>query len=927
MTISTQDVSRQDVSWHEESVSGALARVGVDAAQGLSDAEVAARQARFGLNRITPGKRRSEWMRFLLQFHAPLVYILILAGGVTAWLGEWVDSAVIFGVVLFNAIIGYAQESRAEAAIEALSKMVGTAAMVRRGGRRLRIAAEALVPGDLVLLQSGDRVPADLRLIQVRNLKVEEAALTGESVPVEKDAAPCPADTPLGGRTSMAYAATLVTYGQAEGVVIATGDRTETGRIARLIAEVPDLSTPFTRKMAEFSRFLMWVILIFAAVAFVVGLLKDQSPAFMFTAAVAMAVGAIPEGLPAAVTITLAIGVHRMARRRAIIRRLPAVETLGSTTVICSDKTGTLTQNQMTVREVWTLGGRHTVSGSGYDPEGRLDPADGAGPAAGSAAVRECLLAGLLCNDAQIAVEHGRRVVHGDPTEAALIVSAAKAGLHATAAAAEHPRQDALPFESEHQYMASLHRSGDGTVIWLKGALERVLARCQDALGEDGRPVPLPREQVQAVAEDMARRGLRVLAFARRLESEDRRRVEHEEVRGGMTFLGLQAMMDPPRPEAIRAIEKCRQAGIAVKMITGDHLVTAQAIASQMGLPADPDTGTLKAMNGHDLESVPDAALSDVAEHTTVFARVAPEQKLRLVKALQSRGHVVAMTGDGVNDAPALRQADIGVAMGITGTDVAKGAADMLLTDDNFASIEAAVEEGRAVFDNLTKFIVWTLPTSFGAATTALVAILFGTALPAIPTQLLWINMTTVVLLGTTLVFEPVEEGVMSRPPRDPHKPMLTWDLIWRILFVTLVMVAGIFTLFVWQMKAGGLRLDAHVLPLDEAAQSGLRVARTMCTNAIVMVMIFYLLNCRSLVRPFWSGGLFSNRWMWAGIAGMLGAQAAFMYVPVMNRLFQSAPLDARGWLASTLVGLAAFVVVGAEKGLREALRPVLKKG
>jgi magnesium-transporting ATPase (P-type) len=895
----------QPPPWHQLQTEHVVQLLGVDLRAGLAAEEIRRRQSQYGPNRLTAQKRQSEWMRFLLQFHQPLLYLLLAASVLTLCFKEWVDAAVIFGVVLVNAIVGYVQEAKAERAIEALAKMVVTEATVRREGRKQRVASEELVPGDVVLLQSGDRVPADIRLLQVRDLQVDESALTGESVPVEKHADALVLDTILAERRNLAFAGTLVTYGQAEGVVWGIGNQTETGRIARLISEATSLSTPLTRKIAQFSKVLLIAILALAAVTFLVGLLRGQPLVEVFMSAVALAVGAIPEGLPAAVTIVLAIGVARMARRRAIIRKLPAVETLGSTTVICSDKTGTLTENQMTVQQIYAAKTRFEVTGAGYEPDGHIHRNGEPTPLAAPDALRECLQAGLLCNDAQLVRKAGRLTVQGDPTEGALIVAAGKGGLIESEAHRLFPRLDLIPFESEHQYMATLHAPPGNRehVIYVKGAVERLLDRCVDALGESGGHTALDKEDLRRAAEAMAAQGLRVLAFARRRVATDQTRVAHADVAGGLTFLGLQAMIDPPRAEAISAVRQCQRAGIRVKMITGDHALTAKAIAHQVGLNGVAGTGhELRVVTGRELEDISDTELPEVAERTDVFARVAPEQKLRLVQALQSRGHVVAMTGDGVNDAPALKQADIGVAMGIAGTDVAKGAADMMLTDDNFASIEAAVEEGRNVFDNLTKFIVWTLPTNFGQGLIILAAVLAGVTLPILPVQLLWVNMTTVILLGLMLVFESKERDLMQRPPRGPKTPIMTFPVVMRIGLVSALMLAGAFGLFVWEQAAH----DASVAE-----------ARTIAVNVVVMVLVFYLLNCRSLTDSMFAVGVFSNPWIYAGIASMVAAQLLFTYAPIMNRLFHTAPISGQAWLRILAVAVAGYALVGIEKWIR----------
>ena len=887
--------------WHQVTPEDVSRLLEVDVHVGLSSPEITARRAKFGPNRVTASRRTPQWLKFLSQFRQPLIYILLASTAMSAAMGEWVDASVIFVVVFLNATIGYFQEAKAEKAIHALAAMVVTEATVRRSGEKLRIASVDLVPGDVVLLQSGDRVPADLRLVHQRNLQIEEAALTGESAPVAKGTTPLPAETILADRANLAFTGTLVTYGQGEGVVVATGNETEMGRIAELIDQAEELQTPLTRKIAQFSRRLLHVIIGLAALIFIAGILRGQPWPEMFMAAIALAVGAIPEGLPAVVTVTLAIGVGRMARRRAIIRKLPAVETLGSTTVICSDKTGTLTKNQMTVQEIYAGGRLHHVTGGGYETGGSIQVERVSVVATANVALLEALVAGLLCNDSRLVRnDEGQTVVQGDPTEAALIVAAMKAGLSDEELSERLPRLETIPFESEYRYMATLHGvAHEPKMIYIKGAVEAMLGNCAYALGEDGGLTPLDRAIIVREADAMAARGLRVLAFARREMPAAHQGLEHKHVTGELTFLGLQGELDPPRPEAIEAVAKCRAAGIHVKMITGDHLLTAKAIAAQIGLDSGADP---VAFTGQELEALNDDELADAAARASVFARVAPEQKLRLVKALQARFHVVAMTGDGVNDAPALKQADIGVAMGITGTDVSKEAADMILTDDNFASIEAAVEEGRGVFDNLTKFIVWILPTNAGVALILLVAIIGDITLPMLPTQLLWLNLVTALLLGITLVFEPKEDDIMQRPPRDPRKPLLTRSLLMRTALVTLISLAGAYGLFAWEQGIEGTNLDE---------------ARAAVINTIVMVQTFYLLNCRSRTRTVFSIGFFSNPWLIAGILATWLAQVAFTYLPLFNRLFHTAPVRAEAWLFIVGIGVLAFAAVEFEKWLR----------
>jgi Ca2+-transporting ATPase len=886
--------------WHELRADEAVEILRTNPKTGLTDEEAAARFQQYGANLLTPPSARSPLVRFLLQFNQPLVYILLTAAAITALLQEWLDSAVIFGVVLVNAVVGFLQESKALRAIEALARSMTTEATLLRGGRKRQVNASELVPGDLVLLQAGDKVPADLRLVYVRGLQADESALTGESVPVSKEVSPLAAEASIGDRHNMAFSSTLITYGAGRGVVVATGDRTEIGRISELLKTTESLATPLTRKITQFSSVLLYVIIALALVTFAVGLYRGEAWLDMFMAAVALAVGAIPEGLPAALTITLAIGVSRMARRNAIIRKLPAVETLGSTTVICSDKTGTLTQNEMTVRKVFAGGGVYTVSGAGYAPDGSVEAASGPAPRQ-NAALAECFRAGLLCNDAALVQEDGTWRVEGDPTEGALISAALKFGL---AASEERlvPRLDTIPFESEHQYMATLHAGGEAgqCTVYVKGAAEKLLARCQSALSADGAAIPLDRRAVLSELERMASDGLRVLLLAGTTLPAGSSTVDPSDVSENLVFLGLQGMIDPPRPEAVEAVCACRRAGIEVKMITGDHAGTAATIAAQVGLAGNPP----KVLTGAELAALSGAELSDAASSTIVFARVTPEQKLLLVSALQEGGHVVAMTGDGVNDAPALRRADIGVAMGITGTEVAKEAADMVLTDDNFASIEAAVEEGRSVFDNLVKFIAWTIPTNVGEGLVIMAAVFAGATLPILPVQLLWINMTTAVLLGLMLAMEPKEPALMLRPPRDPSMPILTRTLQLRIAIVSAMLLAGAFGFFQWTLAQGG----------------SLAEARTMAVNVFVFGEMFYLFNCRSLTQSMFALGVFSNPWLIGGVCTMAVLQVAYTYVPFMNMAFHSAPISAIQWLLVLGASASIWAVVGLEKLIRRKL-------
>lgn len=842
-----------------------------DEQTGLTEAKATARNVHNGLNVLPTGRATSALGRFFRQFNDPLVYVLLVSAGVTLSLGQFVDSSVIFAVVLLNAVVGLLQESRAEHALAALAGMVATEVRVVRDGVPVRIRTEKLAVGDLVHLRAGDKVAADYLLLSAHELQIDESALTGEAAPVTKTPGALPRATALADRRNIAHAGTVVTRGEGAAVVVAIGAGTELGLINQLMTATGVPTTPLTRKLSGFSRRLSVGVVALAVVLFVIGLLRGYRAGEMFTAAVTMAVGAIPEGLPAAVSIVLAIGVVRMARRDAIVRRLPSVETLGSTTVICTDKTGTLTTNRMTVTTVFAGGRTHQWTG-----DAPLPPA-----------LRECLLTGVLCNDAQPA--DGTAAAIGDPTETALLTAAREAGLDIGAERSARPRVDVLPFESGRNLMATVHRTADGRLTgYLKGAPETVLALCHDQLRDDGTVEPLATSAQRETAETFARRGLRVLAFATFTPARDDA-FPGEASPEGLTLVGFQAMHDPPRPAAVASVAACRRAGIAVKMITGDHGETARAIARTFAL-AD---GEPKVLTGAEIAVTPDDTLAGV----DVFARVSPEQKLRLVTLLQERGDVVAMTGDGVNDAPALRKADIGIAMGRSGTEVAKEAADMVLANDDFATIEAAVEEGRAVFDNIRKFMAWTLPTNIAEGLVILVAIVLGAQLPMLPVQVLWINMTTAVFLGLSLAFEPKETGIMARRPRPPGQALMTTDLLRRITLVSVILVAGSFAVFTWQLRAGASVTDA----------------RSVTITVFVFAQIAYLFSCRSLDRFRPTGW---NPWVLGGVAVMIALQVSILYVPLMNELFHTAPLTVGGWLLVLGLAVTTFLVAEVDKFL-----------
>lgn len=880
--------------WHTLTGEQALAHL-ASREEGLHDAEVAERLARIGPNRLPPPKRPSPLKRFFAQFHNVLIYVLLAASVVTALLGHWVDFFVILAVVFVNSLIGFIQEGKAEKALESIRRMLSLDAMVMREGVRRQIPAEDLVPGDLVFLQSGDKVPADLRLLRLKDLQIDEAMLTGESLPVAKATDPVAEGATVGDRFNMGFSGTMVTSGQGIGVVVATGQETELGRISEMLSGVETLTTPLLRKINAFARLLSIAIVVLAAATFAFGMLvRDYSPGDMFLAAVGLVVAAIPEGLPAIITITLAIGVQRMARRRAIIRRLPAVETLGAVTVICSDKTGTLTRSEMTVQAVVTSARLFEVSGVGYDPHGIFTLEGMEIDFAEHPVLEEIGRAALLCNDSTVVQKEGEWKVQGDPTEGALLVMAVKIGLDPERESSLWPRDDVIPFESQHRFMATLHHDHAGhRFVYLKGAPERVLQMCsrQRLRGEDK---PLDRGYWLERMDELARRGMRVLAIASRPAEEGRRTLRFNDVQTGMTLMGLMGIIDPPRSEAIEAVHRCRTAGIRVKMITGDHLVTASAIAGQMGI------GDGKAaISGEDLEKLSDEELRQEVQRVDVFARAAPEHKLRLVQALQANGEVTAMTGDGVNDAPALKRSDVGVAMGIKGTEVAKEAAEMVLTDDNFASIAHAVEEGRTVYDNIKKAILFILPTNGAEALIILVAIFLGRSLPITPVQILWVNMITAVTLALALAFEPPESNVMRRPPRDPGEAILGGFLLWRLLYVSLILVVGTFGLFLWE-RAQGMDIER---------------ARTVAVNTLVVFEAFYLLNSRYLHDTVLNReGLYGNRYVLWAIGLVVIFQLLFTYAPPMQTLFGTAPIDAVTWGIIVLVASSVFILVEIEK-------------
>ena len=880
--------------WHARGADEALGALRATRA-GLDGGEAARRLREHGPNRLPEQRGRHPLLRLAAQFNNVLIWFLLAAAVAAGILGHLVDAAVILAVVMVNAIVGYAQEGKAERALDAIRDMISPQAPVLRGGERMAVAVETLVPGDIVLLEAGDRVPADLRLIQASALLVDEAALTGESVAAEKLDRPVAADAALGDRACMAYSGTLVAAGQGAGVVVATGSDTEIGRISSLVGGVETLTTPLLRQINEFGRRFTWVAIAAAAGLFAFAVLvRSYAWDEALIAVVAMAVGVVPEGLPAVITITLAIGVQRMATRNAAVRRLPAVETLGATSVICSDKTGTLTRNEMTVRRLFVPGHELLADGAGYASGGTLSVV-GDTQADAAAAAAPLLAGAVLCNDAQLRRdEAGAWTVDGDPMEGALLALAARAGIDGGAGRDRWPRINGIPFDARHRYMATLNQAPDGgRVVYVKGAPERILALCGGQRDGAGM-VPLDAARWEAAIARSAAEGERVLGFASMRMADDAAELSEADFAGRLVLEGLVGFIDPPREEAMAAIAECRSAGIAVKMITGDHGATAAAIARQLGLADAP-----RVVTGAELEAMDEARLGEVVEGTDVFARASPEHKLRIVRALQARGAVVAMTGDGVNDAPALKQADVGVAMGRQGTEAAREASQMVLLDDNFASIVAAVREGRVVYDNIRKVVSWTIPSNGGEVLAVAAAILFGFTMPMTAVQILWINLILTVTLGLVLAFEPAEPGVMARRPRARDAALLSPFLLWRVLFVSLLVGAAALGVFFHSIGRG----------------DDVETARTMVVNAIVAMETFYLFNVRYLHRSSFSlRGAMGTPAVLGAIAVVVLAQAAFNWLPQMQALFGSRGVGLGDVLLAAGVGLAVMVVLEVEK-------------
>ncbi|WP_417667609.1 HAD-IC family P-type ATPase [Roseibium sp.] len=897
-----------ETAWHAEPIETAFDRLETQRT-GLSRSEAAARLERYGPNSLPAPRTRNLFIRFVAQIHNVLIYVLLASAAVTLAFGHLTDCFVILAVVIANAVIGVIQEGKAENAMASIRKIIAPQAVVLRDGQRQTVDGKTVVPGDIVLLQAGEKVPADARIIEASTLSVQEAILTGESLAVEKQTDPAPVDRLLAERSSMAYSGTMITRGQGIGLVVATGANSEIGKIGGLVGKVEQLQTPLIAQMNVFARWLTFLILIFGALLFAYGLwIQHHEPQMLFMAIVGLSVAAIPEGLPAVLTITLAIGVQAMAKRNAIVRRLPAIETLGSVSVICTDKTGTLTFNEMSASTIALEAGDFAVSGEGYAPRGDIScvsstPTDtDANPERALARLGQIA---RLCNDAQLQLKDDVWTVAGDPMEGALLTLAGKIDERTAAETVAWTRESVLPFDARHRYMATLNVSSEpdgNALITVKGAPERLLAMCEKVLASDGSLKPLDLLSWHERADEMAARGQRVLALAERQLPKAPCNLRPEDVESGLVLVGLVGLMDPPRPEAITSVASCQSAGIRVKMITGDHAGTASAIGKMIGLLQPRDV-----LTGSDIDQMNDAQLRDAALETDIFARTSPEHKLRLVEALQAEGLTVAMTGDGVNDAPALKRADAGIAMGLKGSEAARESADLVLADDNFRSIADAVREGRTVYDNLVKVIAWTLPTSTAEALTIVAALLLGLTLPITPIQILWINLITASTLGIALAFEPAEAGTMSRPPRRRKQPLLTGRLAWYIVLVSGLFMAAVFVLFVLSIERG----------------QSVAYARTMAVNAFAVLEIFQLLFVRTMHTDRLDWRTLKGTWpVWTAVSVVITGQIAITYIPVLQTVFGTEALSLSDIGLIFGFGVILFIVLEVEKRMRAVVSP-----
>jgi len=891
--------------WYQLTSEEAVKRLQSDPQRGLDDKEAGERLKRFGPNELARAPGASLWKMFLNQFKDFMVIVLLVATAISGLLGEWADSITIMIIVIINACLGLIQEYRAERSMEALRQLTAPEAKVLRNGGEYKIPSAELVPGDIVFLEAGDRVPGDLRIIEEFNLEVEESALTGESLPVKKRASVIDGGTSLGDVSNMAFFGTVVTRGRAKGIVVATGMNTEMGQIAGLIQEAEPEQTPLQRRLAQVGTWLVSFCLLICFLVVVVGIYRGLPVYQMFLAGVSLAVAAIPEGLPAIVTVALALGVQRMIKRNSVVRKLPAVETLGCATVICSDKTGTLTQNEMTARKAFIGGFSVDISGEGYEPHGEFK-----GNGVSKKDFNTFMRIAALCNNSalqrgDIAVgglfRRGKQNlrkktwnISGDPTEGALLVMAAKAGVWKERLEKDQKRVYEIPFDSERKRMSVVYNNRDGeNIVYTKGAPDVVLESCSYYL-QDGEQIPLTPEIKKKILDgnaSLAGQALRVLALAYKEIPGEGGLPGDKELESDLVFVGLAGMIDPPRPSAVKAVYTCKRAGIKTVMITGDHQVTAEAVAKEMGIL---DRKNNVVLTGNHLDAMSDQDLDKVIDRVAVCARVSPKHKLRIVRALKNKGHVVAMTGDGVNDAPAVKEADIGIAMGITGTDVTKEASSMILADDNFSSIVAAVEEGRGIYDNIRKFIRYLLSCNVGEVLVMFLAVLGGLPLPLLPIQILWMNLVTDGLPAMALGVDPIEEGVMSRKPRDPGEGVFSNGLSWRIMSMGIIFAAGTLGVFIYSYINSGLNLD---------------IARTMAFNTLVFFQLFFVFACRSEHQSVLEVGLFSNKYLLIAVLVSAALQLSVTYVPFLQPVFRTVPLQLHHWLMVGAVTLTPMIL------------------
>jgi potassium/sodium efflux P-type ATPase len=886
--------------WHSMEADKVLETLNSDKEKGLSANDVKERTEKYGRNEIPKGKKRSWFVRLLMQFHNVLIYVLMVAAVITALMDHWVDTWVILAVIIINALIGFIQEGKAERALESIRQMLSLEAVVIRDGKKQTIGAEKLVPGDIVLLKSGDKIPADIRLVKSKDFRVEESPLTGESTAVEKGSESVDESAVIGDQKSMAFSGTVVVYGKATGVVVSTGAETEIGRINQMISSVKTITTPLLQQIEKFGKWLSLVIILGTGAFFAFGyFFRDYELADLFLAAIGLIVASIPEGLPAIMTITLAIGVQRMAKRNAIIRRLPSVETLGAVNVICSDKTGTLTKNEMTAKTIIMADTEYQVEGTGYAPEGKILHNEKEVKPEDDKVLMQLLRAARVCNNSEIEKEKGKWKLTGAPTEGALLALSFKGGLKDF----KPERIDSIPFESDHKYMATLNKVNEELFVFMSGAPERIMEFCTLQYTVDGGK-DMDKDFWERKIEEVAAKGQRMLGLAYSKTDGGRTEIDKDSCEKQKIFLGVVGIIDPPRDEVIDSIKECKEAGVEVKMITGDHAITARAIGKEIGI-GDGE----KSLTGKELEQMNDQEMRKVVGEYDIYARTSPEQKLRLVTALQENGRLCAMTGDGVNDAPALKKANIGIAMGIKGTEVSKDASEMVLADDNFATIVNAIEEGRTVYDNIRKALLFILPTNGAEALVLMSAIMLGIVMPITPAQILWVNMVTAVTLALSLSFEPMESNVMERPPRGAEESILGKLFIWRITFVSVII--------------GGLTLGVFSLLRNNGLDDD--TSRTIAVNTLVAGQLFYLFNCRKIENPAIGKGFFNNRYAFLAAGVLILLQMGFVYLPFMNTFFGTRSIAATSWLYPLSAGALVFLIVELEKFFIQRFKQAFK--